>query len=76
MGRGFMGPQGAGMGQENFFPSCKAGQEWDKTKPCEAGMKTPSFSPAPPHPTLLPSLIENTIDYLSHTSPTLTSVFS
>jgi len=38
-----------GNGARKFFPSRGAGQEWDKTKLCEAGAKTPSFEPSPPH---------------------------
>ena len=40
-------------GARKFSLSCRAGRRWGKTKSCEAGMKTPSFSPVP-----LPSLPE------------------
>ena len=32
-----------------FSPSCGVGREWDTTKSCGTGMKTPSFGPVPPH---------------------------
>ena len=39
----------SGDGVRKFFLSCGAGQQWGKTKLCEAGAKTPSFEPAPTH---------------------------
>ena len=48
-GVGFQEALRGGDRARKFSPSCGAGREWGKTKLCEAGVKTPSFEPAPPH---------------------------
>ena len=46
---GLAGPQGVGMGQENFSHHAGWGQECNKIRPCGVRTKTLSFRPALPH---------------------------
>ena len=48
-GAGLYGAPRGEDGVRKYSPSCGVGRGLDKTKPCGAVMKTPSFDPAPPH---------------------------
>ena len=54
-GAGLRGAPKGGGGVRKFSPLCGAGRGWVKTKPCGAGVKIPSFGPAPPRPIAIPS---------------------